>query len=317
MDQKKEYVEILPREGNLYKANLHTHSTLSDGSFSPEQLKAMYMAEDYSVLAFTDHRKFVPHTDLCDKDFVALTSAELDFNLYDEKGLVTKVVHINSVSPEPYFEASYERMPYEIGLINGTVADLRQKGHFVTLNHPNWSNMSNEDVLAVKGVDAIEIFNSIGTVFNNYGDDSPIYEYALRCGERAIPVAGDDTHKIFEDGTPFMEYYQSFTMIKAKALSYESIFDALKNGRCYASTGPIFENIWLEGNKLCVECSPVFGVYVHSKYISRKAQDVRPTDCITHTAIDISAIREVSPYIWVQLRDTNGKKAWAMPYWFE
>ena len=29
-------IDILPQSGNLYKVNLHTHSTLSDGNFTPE-----------------------------------------------------------------------------------------------------------------------------------------------------------------------------------------------------------------------------------------------------------------------------------------
>ena len=37
---KPEIIEVLPRSGNLYKVNLHTHSTCSDGKFTPEQLKA-------------------------------------------------------------------------------------------------------------------------------------------------------------------------------------------------------------------------------------------------------------------------------------
>ena len=36
MSDKKIY--LLPKTGNLYKANLHCHSTVSDGSFTPEEL---------------------------------------------------------------------------------------------------------------------------------------------------------------------------------------------------------------------------------------------------------------------------------------
>ena len=84
----------------------------------------------------------------------------------------------------------------------------------------------------------------------------------------------------------------------------------------YSSTGPEFKNLWIEGDILHVECSPVFGVYVHTKYLTVKTQDVRKTDSITHTELDISELREASPYIWVQLRDLTGGKAWSNPYWF-
>ena len=40
---------------NYYKANLHCHSTNSDGKATPEQLKEEYMKQGYSVIAYTDH----------------------------------------------------------------------------------------------------------------------------------------------------------------------------------------------------------------------------------------------------------------------
>ena len=55
-------VYLLPEEGNLYKANLHCHSTVSDGRFTPEELKRMYMERGYHAIAYTDHRVCAPHT---------------------------------------------------------------------------------------------------------------------------------------------------------------------------------------------------------------------------------------------------------------
>ena len=52
---------LLPEGGKFYKANLHSHSTVSDGVKTPEELKEMYKAEGYSVFAYTDHDNFVRH----------------------------------------------------------------------------------------------------------------------------------------------------------------------------------------------------------------------------------------------------------------
>ena len=71
---KTERIYLLPEKGNFYKVNLHTHSKLSDGSFTPEELKAMYSAEGYSAVALTDHRRMIPHTDLSDGRFIAFTT---------------------------------------------------------------------------------------------------------------------------------------------------------------------------------------------------------------------------------------------------
>ena len=310
-------IELLPMSGNFYKTNLHAHSTFSDGKFSIEELKRMYMEAGYSAVAFTDHRSCIPHPELTDESFVALTGTELDFHIYGDNGELARAVHINAIAEDENTTCSYERMPLQYDLINETIKELKEKNFFVTLNHPVWSNMLTEELELIKGYDAMEIFNSIAVMFNNFSDDSPFYECLLRNDGRALPIAADDCHKIFEDGSRFMEYFKGYTVVKAPKLTYGAILEALKSGSFYSSTGPHIENMWLDGDILHVECSPVYGVFVHSKYLTCKTQDVRSTDCITSTDIDVSEIRNKSPYFWVQLRDLSGGKAWAVPYWFE
>ena len=52
-----------------YKANLHCHTTFSDGRLTPENVKREYMARGYSIVAYTDHEIPFVHSDLKDKDF--------------------------------------------------------------------------------------------------------------------------------------------------------------------------------------------------------------------------------------------------------
>ena len=40
---------------NQYKANLHTHTTISDGSMSPQAVVDLYQQNDYTILSITDH----------------------------------------------------------------------------------------------------------------------------------------------------------------------------------------------------------------------------------------------------------------------
>ena len=54
-----ERIYLLPKEGNLYKANMHCHTTVSDGKFTPEEIKNMYKARGYHAVAFTDHQVYV------------------------------------------------------------------------------------------------------------------------------------------------------------------------------------------------------------------------------------------------------------------
>ena len=37
-------IELIPEGGALYKANLHCHTTISDGKQTPEEVKETYLA---------------------------------------------------------------------------------------------------------------------------------------------------------------------------------------------------------------------------------------------------------------------------------
>ena len=67
---------LLPKDGKLFRANLHAHSNISDGALSPEQMKKLYVDHGYSIIAFTDHRVHLKHDDLTDDNFLALSGVE-------------------------------------------------------------------------------------------------------------------------------------------------------------------------------------------------------------------------------------------------
>ena len=71
---------LLPQGGQFFKANLHCHSTVSDGRMTPEELKKVYMEQGYSVLAYTDHNLLVDHSELAQEDFLPIVGVEIDVN---------------------------------------------------------------------------------------------------------------------------------------------------------------------------------------------------------------------------------------------
>ncbi len=58
---------LLPEKGNFYKANMHMHTTVSDGCWTPEQAKEEYKKRGYSIMAYTDHEVMIPHDELNDE----------------------------------------------------------------------------------------------------------------------------------------------------------------------------------------------------------------------------------------------------------
>ena len=91
---------LLPESGTYYKSNLHCHSTISDGGWTPEQIKEEYAKRGYSVIAYTDHDIMLTHHDLTDEKFLALTGFEMEFNLYKD-GTVPKTCHICFIALNP------------------------------------------------------------------------------------------------------------------------------------------------------------------------------------------------------------------------
>ena len=104
-------IDLLPKNLNYYKANLHSHSTLSDGGITPAEMRAAYKAKGYSVLAVTDHNVFIPHNDLTEADFLMLNGIEYNADPHDGTG---RTCHFCAVAldPETEIQPLYHREKY-------------------------------------------------------------------------------------------------------------------------------------------------------------------------------------------------------------
>ena len=256
---------LLPQGGKFYKANLHMHTKVSDGQMTPEEVKEAYMEKGYSIVAFTDHEALVPHTELTDENFVAITSYEIATNEYNAHGgwLFTRTYHINLYAKDPnkdispvftmsrlwpahagnYMsdEAKAVEWPREYGVdsINALIARAREDGFIVSLNHPNWSLQGYEDYAALKGIWGVEYYNT-GCVRAGYPDTMQPIDDLLRLGQRVFPLATDDAHASRQNPH---DCFGGFCMVKAEKLDYATVFEALEKGDFYASSAPLIEEL--------------------------------------------------------------------------
>ena len=187
---------LLPESGNFYKANLHGHSTVSDGALTPEELKKIYMEKGYSIIAYTDHDVMIPHFDLQEENFLPLIGFEMEFN---ERGKtdfsVTKTAHFCFIALSPdqrkqpnkphdgylfghakeyahlveYYDEPVFYRNFTAEKINAAIKSAKEKGFFVTYNHPIWSLENRESYLTYEGMDAMEICN-YGCIVVGYND---------------------------------------------------------------------------------------------------------------------------------------------------
>lgn len=304
---------LLPPEGNLYKANLHCHTTVSDGDFSPAEVKDFYKSRDYHAVAFTDHQVCVPHPELSDDAFVALTGIEIAYGIRKSTS-----IHACGIARDPKTELQHPNtIENDIGKLNDGIRLLNERNFITTLNHPRWSGISTAEIAAIQGFANMEVVNGYELMLDGYGDSSACYEEALRAGRKILPVSCDDSHHQSDPGKPGYEFFQGFTVLKAPALRYESLIKALDNGAFFASTGPMIENLWLEDGILHLECTPVRGVYVHGNLYRHRASKVVSDDAITQVDLELGNIFADSRYLFVKIMDTHGRCAWACPLWLK
>ena len=267
---------LLSENGNWYKANLHCHSNISDGHYTPLEVRDLYRNRGYSVLALTDHEILVPHNDLNEKDFLMLTSYESQiWGDLDLPAPMRRISHLNFYSKDPeqrkmpffnrkdvemfdpyvdfskaeFFGEQIEK-EYSVEGLNHLIELGHEHGFIVCWNHPTWSMESADIYTHLRGLFGMEIFNTACAVAGYEAYVPYIYDEMLRSGQRLSCVAADDMH-----GREHL--YGGFTMINAPTLDYGQIINALENGNFYASRGPLIRAFYVEDGMIHVECSPV------------------------------------------------------------
>ena len=109
---------LLPEDGKFYKANLHCHTTVSDGRRTPEEIKELYKSRGYSIVAYTDHDVMIDHSDLDDDGFLALRGYEMEVTETDVRAfLFKKTAHmcLIALSRDVERQVCWHREKYMIG----------------------------------------------------------------------------------------------------------------------------------------------------------------------------------------------------------
>lgn len=249
---------LLPQEGNFYKANLHCHSTFSDGKFTVEKIKKIYKDQGYNIIAFSDHNRLLCHMDLQDPDFLPITSVEIDFTAANDPCYANRTYHLNFFAKDPYANKfiEFDRV-YDADNINKIIKCANESGFLVQYNHPRWSYQDARDFLPLDGLFGFEVYNHGCEMEMLNGFAEFEYEIFCRNGRRCACTATDDNHNLFLDtASPYNDSFGGFTMIKAPDLSYGSIIAAMERKDCYASTKPLIYNLYVEENIVHIECSP-------------------------------------------------------------
>jgi len=318
-------IDLLKKNGRFYKANLHCHTTLTDGAMTPRQVKDWYKRHGYSIVAFTDHSKYAWYPELQDTEFLPIAGVEAAFTCLDPNNppLKYKLCHINFWAKDPERSVYIpEEHTYDIGVISSYIEKMKKNGWLCGLNHPGWSLQSTEEIHGIQGLDTFEVYNHGSHILDNNGDGQAHYAVFLNSGKRAYAIAVDDNHAGFDaDGriSAADDTLGGYIMISMPELSYSAFIDAMENGRFYASSGPEFQELYIdeERDMLILRCSGVRRVLVKGIHTVKAVRLNAREDSITYAEIPLAPIRVKEPFLRLEIMDSQGRRAYSQPYWFD
>lgn len=253
MLDKCNYRRFFKKNAKFYKLNLNCHTNLSDGQYTPEEIKELYKSQGYSAVAFSDSDALIPHDDLTDESFVALNAVEIKVQ---EEGKNTVSLNAIALTPDAKAPAIEIKEKMSESDIRDLIKAYKENGFFVICNHPRKSLTKLGKGTAYEDVDAVEIINyaSLTEGVNEYNEN--IYEDILKSGSRIKAVAADGNKNNFPFGYRSCDSCGAYVMVQAEKLTYEAIAEALKSGRFYSSEGPEIYDMWYRSEVLYVRCSP-------------------------------------------------------------
>ncbi|MEL6946730.1 MAG: CehA/McbA family metallohydrolase [Pseudomonadota bacterium] len=303
-------LSLFSKPGQFWRGNIHTHSTLSDGILSPDEVCRRYKAEGYDFIALTDHfigrynypiANTVPYRD---DTFTTILGAELHSGAMQNGELW----HILAVGLPTDFTPSHSpdflpRRDQETG--PELAQRARDAGAFVAVAHPQWSGLTLDDARSIEAAHAVEVYNHGCAVSCDRADGFHMLDLLLSAGKRLTACATDDAH--FDDP----DHFGGWVMVKAEENEPAVLLQALKAGDYYSSQGPQLHGITQEDDQLIVESSAVSTVIVQSHGSASAA--VHGTS-MTKTTVNLGRCAAY-PWMRVTLVDAAGKKAWSNPIW--
>ena len=276
------------------RANFHCHTTNSDGRMNPEDCIRFYKNAGYKILSITDHRMV---TEMESEEILLIPGIEIDYILPGQW------VHILGLGMKKEIEDRWNPSNTPQDGINL----IRQLGGIAVLGHPAWSLNTPDFMRSLEGLSGVEIWNSVSTlpINGDRADSSSLLDVTWASGGELLPVfANDDSHSYtFEAGI-------AATMVQPEECSVESVMEALRKGRFYATTGPQIQQIEYKKNgEIIVRCSPADTIIFYSDSPWSNGRVVireNMTECSYN-------VQELDHYVRIEVRDKAGRRAWSSP----
>jgi hypothetical protein len=209
--------------GTYRKAQLHCHTTRSDGRDDPRTVLERYRAAGYAFVVFTDHNRVTVCDDLNDGVFLALPGVETTV----PRPFRPLGPHMGRLGAPGSLDVRRAQ-----ACVDATVA----AGGVVSLHHPSWNGnfgtgrWSPAEMLALRGYHLVEISNHHSGTYTDLRRWTGVLRHRGAAGAVGA-VAADDLHR-------FRDLDTGWIMVKTPAVAAGPFLDALRSLSFYASTGP-------------------------------------------------------------------------------
>jgi len=282
----------------------------------------------------------VPHNDLSDENFLAITSYEISLNdQWPSDFQFEKTYHLNLYAKDRETDVSsvfaeknmwiehskkyisdacrkvaYNRH-YSIEGVNDLIQKANEEGFLVCLNHPVWSMQRYPDYAGLKGLWGVEVYNT-GCVRSGYAECTQAFDDLLHLNEMVYPVAADDAHSVEDCGGGWIQ-------VKADKLEYNTVMDALERGDFYASTGPEIYDLYIEDGVVHVSTSDAVQIALKTErrvYFAKNGNEKEP---VREASFDITQYLadtrknpnlRYRPWFRIEVLDKQGNSAQTRAY---
>jgi len=289
-------------EGKWFKGNIHTHTSNSDGAWSPDRVSVEYWENGYNFIFITDHGKVTDVTGLSRDGFLVLNGQEFGSGR-TELGDAYHLVALNLKEP-----ISERVAPTAQGVID----HIRSKGVEVVIAHPYWSGLTVNDIINLEGYVGIEVFNSTCFFSIAKGHSSLHWDDLLARGKRVWGFAVDDAHEHLSDHRP-IDICEAWIMAKLPALTEAEVMRAIKSGLFYSSNGPSIYNMSIQEGKITVSTSRVRVINFIADSWRGESFTAMGSKPLTEAEY---RIRGSERYVRVECFDSKGRTAWSNPVFF-
>ena len=280
------YADPYDTPGRWYKGNLHTHTTQSDGSLSPDDAVRWYEQNGYDFTALTDHDAF------CDPDALQTTARLTLIPGFEYSCGAVREAHMLCLGVRQTYRGDYQE----------ALTATRAQGGMAIFCHPNWirDDLWSPDAMAqLRYYNGMEIYNQVITRQPGRALATDDWDAMLSRGCLLWGYADQDAH-VAED------FGHAWNMALARSNSVESVLCSLANGHCYASTGVSFASIGYDGAAIRVGLER-----------SARVRFVGPHGSILAEYTGKTAAFRPSgeAYVRVDVEDNDGQRAWSQPFW--